>query len=261
MNLPQRNKLQLHGFNNLTKNFACSAYLLSYVHNTQEQESYNQYINKRFSSAHLTTLLTEICHIIGATILNVAQQEYQPQGCSVTLLIADQNTTAENKSLVGHLDKSHLCIHTYPETHPVSGINTLRLDIEISTCGVISPLNAINFILKSCQADVLTLDYRIRGFTRQLDGKKLFIDHALCSIQDFISDNLHKKYEMLDINMAENNFYSTKLIQQDFAINNYLSKHKEDELGQVELNRISNLLIQERKEIYYGKNFNSSNEL
>jgi len=261
MNLTPENKLKLHGFNNLTKNFACSAYLLSYVHNPQEQDCYNQYINKRFSSEQLTSLLTEISQIIGATVLNIAQQEYQPQGCSVTLLVADQNTSyvekknIENKSLVGHLDKSHLCIHTYPETHPISGINTLRLDIEISTCGVISPLNALNFILESCQADVLTFDYRIRGFTRQVDGKKRFIDHALCSIQDFISDEQHKKHEMLDINMPENNFYSTKLIQKKFEINNYLFKHKAIEFSQEIRDKISLLLTQERKEIYYGKEF------
>lgn len=253
MNLTQKNKLQLHGFNNLTKNFACSAYLLSYVHNPQEQACYNQHINKRFSGKQLTQLLTEISQIIGATVLNIAQQEYQPQGCSVTLLVADQNTYTDNKSLVGHLDKSHLCIHTYPETHPVAGINTLRLDIEISTCGVISPLKAINFILEYCQADVLTLDYRIRGFTRQLDGKKLFIDHTLCSIQDFINNEQCQSYEMLDTNMSENNLYTTKLIKKKFDLNNYLFKAKTTEFNQELYNKISALLTQERKEIYYGK--------
>ena len=47
-------------------------------------------------------------------------------------------------AVVAHMDKSHITVHTYPETHPDNGIATFRADIDVATCGVISPLKALN---------------------------------------------------------------------------------------------------------------------
>ncbi len=40
------------------------------------------------------------------------------------------------EAVVAHLDKSHICVHTYPESHPEGGLCTFRADIEVSTCGL-----------------------------------------------------------------------------------------------------------------------------
>jgi S-adenosylmethionine decarboxylase len=69
-------------------------------------------------------------------------------------------------AIVGHLDKSHITVHTYPENHPDKGISTFRADIDVSTCGQISPLRALNFLLTSFEPDIAIIDYRVRGFTR-----------------------------------------------------------------------------------------------
>ena len=45
-----------------------------------------------------------------------------------------------------HLNKSHITVHTYPEYHPDEGISTFRADIDVSTCGEISPLKALNYL-------------------------------------------------------------------------------------------------------------------
>ena len=58
-------------------------------------------------------------HIIGANILNIAKQDYDPQGASVTILISEEGSEKEDG--VMHLDKSHLTVHTYPESHPHKG--------------------------------------------------------------------------------------------------------------------------------------------
>ena len=71
-----------------------------------------------------------------------------------------------------HLDKSHLTVHTYPESHPHKGVSTFRADIEVSTCGQISPLKALNYLIQSFDSDILTMDYHVRGFTRDVSGKK-----------------------------------------------------------------------------------------
>lgn len=76
-------------------------------------------------------------------------------------------------TVLGHLDKSHITVHTYPESHPDSGISTFRADIDVSTCGRISPLKALNYLIHSFESDVVTMDYRVRGFTRDIEGKNI----------------------------------------------------------------------------------------
>ena len=68
-------------------------------------------------------------------------------------------------------DKSHITVHTYPESHPDEGISTFRADIDVSTCGHISPLKALNYLLHCFDSDIVTIDYRVRGFTRAVDGR------------------------------------------------------------------------------------------
>jgi S-adenosylmethionine decarboxylase len=59
-----------------------------------------------------------VSDIIGANILNIARQDYEPSGASVTILISEEPVVAEELSnseapgplpdaIVGHLDKSH----------------------------------------------------------------------------------------------------------------------------------------------------------
>lgn len=84
--------------------------------------------------------------------------------------------------MLAHLDKSHVTVHTYPEYHPDNAISTFRVDIYVSTCGEISPLNALDFLIGSFDSDIITIDYRVRDFTCDLSGKniKLTIILLLC---------------------------------------------------------------------------------
>ena len=127
----------------------------------------------------------------------MARQDYDPQGASVTILISEEpviDKKAAGKELisdavVAHLDKSHITVHTYPETHPHNGIATFRADIDVATCGVISPLKALNYLIESFESDIVVMDYRVRGFTRDVKGKKHYIDHKINSIQDYLAKN------------------------------------------------------------------------
>ncbi|MEN1226526.1 S-adenosylmethionine decarboxylase, partial [Pseudomonas aeruginosa] len=102
------------------------------------------------------------------------------------------------ETVVAHLDKSHICVHSYPESHPEGGLCTFRADIEVSTCGVISPLKALNYLIHQLESDIVTIDYRVRGFTRDINGMKHFIDHEIDSIQNFMSDDMKALYDMVD---------------------------------------------------------------
>lgn len=256
-------KLKLHGFNNLTKNLSFNIYDICYTKTPTQRKQYIEYIDEVYNASRLTEILTEVTRIMGAFILNVARQDYDPQGASVTMLIAEEPTVPmteieafkkTSKSVVAHLDKSHIAVHTYPESHPENNICTFRADIDVSTCGVISPLKALNFLIQSFDSDIVTMDYRVRGFTRDVDGQKHFIDHGIHSIQDFISKDTLNAYEMIDVNVYQENLFHTKMRLRDFDLDNYLFDISSKDLSLEEREFIRNEVHREMLEIFYGRN-------
>jgi S-adenosylmethionine decarboxylase len=259
--MPQKIKLQ--GFNNLTKSLSFCIYDICYAETPEQQAEYIQYIDEKYNAERFTEILTEVCQIIGANILNIARQDYDPQGASVTMLVAeepvkDEVDTTESPGpveiIAAHLDKSHICVHTYPETHPNDGICTFRADIEVSTCGIISPLKALNYLIHQLDSDIVTVDYRVRGFTRDVSGKKHYIDHEISSIQNYFTDDTEKLYKMIDVNVYQENIFHTKMMLNDFDLNHYLFGTTTDNLTGNDIRRITDRLDREMHEIFYGRN-------
>lgn len=249
------NKLKLYGFNNLTKTLSFNMYDICYAVSDEARQQYIEYIDEQYNAERLTKILKNVSSIIGAHILNVASQDYDPQGASVTILISEEEIEqAKDADVVCHLDKSHLTVHTYPESHPQKGIMTFRADIDVSTCGRISPLNALNYLLDSFDSDIVTLDYRVRGFTRDVNGKKLFIDHRINSIQNYISQATRNRYDMIDVNVYQENIFHTKMMLKEFDLNNYLFNITKDHLTERQQIQIHRLLRQEMQEIFHGRN-------
>ena len=265
------NKLKLYGFNNLTKTLSFNIYDVCYAKSEREQKDYIAYIDEQYNSERLTKILCDVTDIIGAHVLNISKQDYDPQGASVTILIAEEamagkKSNNENISntgidilktrdtVVGHLDKSHVTVHTYPEYHPQNSIATFRVDIDVSTCGEVSPLNALNYLIGSFDSDIITTDYRVRGFTRDVDGKKLFIDHKITSIQDYIDEETLKKYDAMDINVYQSNIFHTKMLIKEIELQNYLFNKDVYELKPKERLEISDNLRKEMIEIFSGTN-------
>ncbi len=225
------NKIRLYGFNNLTKTLSFNIYNVCYTKTEEEKRAYVEYINKQYNAKKLTEVLKNVTEVINANIISISKQDYEPSGASVNVLIsedivAESIITSLNNvkkdSIMGHLDKSHLTVHTYPESHPTNDISTIRVDIDVSTCGTISPLNALNYLIDSFNSDIITLDYRVRGFTRELDGTKHFMDHEILSIQDYIHNDILNKYNAVDKNILESNIFNTKMIKKNVNIKNYL---------------------------------------
>jgi len=268
--LPEKakKKLKLYGFNNLTKTLSFNIYDICYTKSEEDRKKYIEYIDEQYNSERLTNILTEVTHIIGASVLNVAKQDYDPQGASVTLLISEEEVplcvldsscnrgilVPPRRSVVDHLDKSHVTVHTYPESHPENDISTFRVDIDVSTCGEISPLKALNYLIGSFDSDIITTDYRVRGFTRDITGKKHFIDHNINSIQDFIEQQTKDRYSLIDMNIYQSNIFHTKMRIRDIELSNYLFEIKEDNLSEEEKKDIVKKLEREMTEIFYGIN-------
>jgi S-adenosylmethionine decarboxylase len=264
----KEDKLKLYGFNNLTKSLSFNIYDICYTKTEEDRKKYIEYIDEQYNSERLTKILSDVTEAIGASVLNIAKQDYDPQGASVTLLISEEEVplyvldpscnrgdlTPIRENIVGHLDKSHVTVHSYPESHPQNDISTFRVDIDVSTCGTISPLKALNYLIDSFDSDVITIDYRVRGFTRDMQGHKHFIDHDINSIQNFISKDTIEKYNLIDMNIYQSSIFHTKMRIRDIDLPNYLFEIKEEDLSEFEREEIIRKIDREMTEIFFGIN-------
>ena len=274
--------IKLYGFNNLTKTLSFNIYAVCYAKTEREQKDYIAYIDEQYNSDRLTKILTNVAGMIGAQVLNISKQDYDPQGASVNILIAEErinpdsidkscnrgipffnseslseeekNKLTDTETVHAHLDKSHITVHTFPEYHPDNSISTFRVDIDIATCGEISPLNTLNYLIDSFDSDIITIDYRIRGFTRDISGKKFFTDHNITSIQDYIEPAKLRIYDAIDVNVYQSNIFHTKMLIKEIELQNYLFNQDVYEISPKTRLEITNRLRKEMIEIYSGMN-------
>lgn len=277
-------KIALYGFNNLTKSLSFNIYDICYAGSVKERQEYLAYIDEQYNSARLTDILCGVTERIGAHILNISKQDYDPQGASVNILIAEADVPKElvdpsnnlgnvdmamkptfpegeeeaqggvPQIIHAHLDKSHVTVHTFPESHPDKAISTFRVDLDVSTCGKVSPLSSLDYLIKSFDSDIITIDYRVRGFTRDNNGKKYFLDQSMASIQDHISDEILQDYFAVDMNMYQANLFHTRLMLKDVDLQSYLFNLDAAELRPAQRLQITEAIQKEMIDIYSGMN-------
>ena len=259
-------KLKLYGFNNLTKALSFNIYDICYAKSAREQRDYIKYIDEQYNSDRLTKILSQVTDMIGARILNIAKQDYEPQGASVTMLIAEEaavisgskkpinGTALTGETILAHLDKSHVTVHTYPEPHPDTSIATFRVDIDVATCGEITPLQTLDYLISQFDSDIITMDYRVRGFTRDLQGRKLPMDSKMTSIQEFIKQETLDEYDAVDINLYQASLFHTRMLIKEPQLQNYLFNTDVDEIPPKTRLLISTSLRREMIEIFSGRN-------
>jgi S-adenosylmethionine decarboxylase len=225
---------EIFGFNNLTKALSFNLYDFSVALNDEERASYIRYIDERYSAKQIEANLIRIAEIIDAEVLSISSKDFDPYGASAVLLMSDvkgdqatQQSNLMSQSTVSiHLDKSHICAHTYPDSMDPSGICSFRVDIDIATCGSISPLHALNFMFKSFESDVVCVDYVVRGFARNKNAQKVFMDHKVDSISDFVSPLIMRDYEIIDKNYPEHYTYQSIFCRKELDENAYFRSPK-----------------------------------
>ncbi len=220
--------LKLAGFNNLTKALSFNLYDFCAARDESERESYVNYITKRYNAERITEILKGICGIIEAQVLAVSDQNYEPWGASSMVLMSDLKGSGVGADVsvhkAIHLDKSHICAHTYPDFSGGGSVCSFRIDIDIATCGEISPLRALNYMFAKLDSDVVVIDYVVRGFTRDDSGKRVFMDHQIKSIQDFINPEVLKDYMCVDLALQSENIWQTKMLRLNQDIQSYFPK-------------------------------------
>jgi S-adenosylmethionine decarboxylase len=98
------------------------------------------------------------------------------------------------------------------------------------------------------------MDYRVRGFTRDINGRKVYIDQDITSIQDYVSDEILNKYTAYDINIVSDNIFHTKMMIKSPKLNNYLFGPELEKVSKNDQTRIRTLLKKEMQEIFECRN-------
>lgn len=155
-------------------------------------------------------------------ILYITEYDYVPYGASVNVLTSDNQIN--NKDICAHLDKSHISVHTYPEIGKDSKVSYIRIDLEISTCGNISPLNSLSLIVDYFNPDVLIYDFVIRGVTRSAEGKKIYTcDDCKKSIKKFNKTQLGRYHV---VNRYRNNSIEINMLKRRKEFGDYINRKR-----------------------------------
>ncbi len=254
--------IRLKGFNNLTKVVSFNLYDFFVARTDEERRSYVEWIDEEFSASRITKTLRGIAEIIDAEVLSVSSTDYEPQGASSLVLMSDLGHKRDKEaeaaaeaaiprpSVGAHLSKSHLCAHTYPDWTDPKGICSFRVDIDIATCGTIVPLRALDFMFESFVSDVVIIDYVVRGFTRDASGRRVYMDHTLRSIQDFISPKIVEQYQCEDLVLQNENIWQTKMMRRQLEPAEYFPEDADP--GAPENVRALDDVRREMAGIFYG---------
>ena len=124
----------------------------------------------------------------------------------------------------------------------------------MATCGEITPLKTLDYLIGKFDSDIITMDYRVRGFTRDVTGKKLFMDDRMSSIQEYIKSETLATYDAMDINVYQANIFHTRMLIKEIELQNYLFNTDIYEIPPKTRLAISNGLRREMIEIYSGSN-------
>ena len=112
----------------------------------------------------------------------------------------------------------------------------------------------LNFLIDTLESDIVVMDYRVRGFTRDVKGRKHYIDHKINSIQDYLAKNVRSRYEMIDVNVYQENIFHTKMHLKEFDLDTYLFDDKAKNQSIKERMKIEARLKREIEELYHGRN-------
>ena len=126
-----------------------------------EQPSHLACFDRETQLPRLESLLQTVAQHIGATAVAQSSFAFAPSGGSA-LLLAEPVQSDASRTANLHLRESHACVHSYPAWQEQSR-GWSRLDFSIATCGGLSPLRALSFLLTQLSWDVVEISYCRRG--------------------------------------------------------------------------------------------------
>ncbi len=145
------------------------------------------YIDEQYNSERLTNILTTLTDMIGAKVLNIARQDYDPPGRFGHHSDCRRFDDSRRSDPAGTSGQEP-CNGTH-----LPGIPPLKPALPpfgwTSTLPPAAPSPLFLLWITSSAPSIPILSpwtTEVRGFTRDINGQKLFLDHPVTSIQDYI---------------------------------------------------------------------------
>ena len=108
----------------------------------------------------------------------------------------------------------------------------------------------LNFVINAFDADVIDIDYRIRGMTRNTSGQKLFTIDKLNNLSDFLSTELTTKYVISEHNLSKQQLYHSKLRRKRVYLDDHLFGARNKSLSKNEQCLINASIEQEIEQLF-----------
>lgn len=207
-------------FDNLSKTVCFSLYFFYYFFYENDVKAIIEYINKKYNSNNIDLFINDIADIIDANIISISKYDFDICGASVNALCSDPSFSC---AINTHLDKSHICTHSYIDFNFHKHILSFRIDLEISTCGSIIAEKSIKYVLKKFNADIIVMDIIIRGYRSNNKFEKIYFDNSIKESIEALNTTEVEKY---DIVYMTNNFkyLKCKMIKNKKYYRDYLGR-------------------------------------
>ncbi len=144
-----------------TESLTLNFFQVTYLRDLKGQKYYLDFLNKNYSLNFFEKILTQITKQINVQIIKKSDYRFEPFGTSFSFLIAEKEINLEQQLF--HLDKSHVGVHTYYFFNAKKSLVTLRTEFDLASCGEISPLKIIPFLLKKINHQIVLVDFKARG--------------------------------------------------------------------------------------------------
>jgi S-adenosylmethionine decarboxylase len=183
---------RVSGFNNLSKCLRLGLYRFGFASQAGDRAGWVEREHASFAGGRLAETLRRVAKSIDARVLSLTATDYEPLGASALTLVANPGGVL----IAAHLDKSHASAHTYLDWGTDVSACSIRIDLEISTCGKLVPLEALDGIFVDIQPDLAVVDYSVRGFTRDEKAERMGLDIDPESIASWLAPERCEAFEI-----------------------------------------------------------------
>ncbi|MDG1206250.1 MAG: S-adenosylmethionine decarboxylase [Pseudomonadales bacterium] len=146
----------MSNLSSITRSLSFNAHRLKVFEDSTTTDDWFRRLQEEYGEAEMECLLTSIADSLGAKVLNISTVPYEPFGASGTLMMGQQSQS------LGHLDASHIAVHSYFDIG--ERFAHFRLELEISSCAG-DPGLQVQSLIERIQPDFLQIDYRVRGIS------------------------------------------------------------------------------------------------
>lgn len=240
-----RENIKIEGINYLIKTLSINLYDVYYYVNDKDLGI--KLIEDKYSINKIITMMTELLNNNGFEIIKVFDKK-------------DNNQQYITFHFSKNQDEELICcnqiqIHTHYDENDKNNLLVAHMDITEIVRGDNIALEILESVIEIFDADVVLVDYHVRGYVTDNAGRKFFNDSEIYSLKDYINTNVISKYEAYDMNMVQSNSYHTKMVGSEIKCEKNVCDVDYKQLDSYELLKVKKILNQEILAIFTNKNY------